>query len=58
MCNISLKLAILCLVPQYLTLGGIQDFAPFNANAPSCIVYSLFKSTFLVMAQSQQKILG
>lgn len=35
MCRISFEMASLCLVPQYLTLGRIQDVALFNANIHS-----------------------
>lgn len=58
MCRISFELANPCLVPQHLTFGGIEDVALFNANIHSCILYSRFNSTVLIMAQSEPKIFG
>lgn len=58
MCRISFELANLCLIPQCLTLRRIKGVALFNANLYSCILYSRFNCTFLIMAQLESKIVG
>lgn len=58
MCRFSFELGNRCLIPQCLTLRRIQGVALFKANLYSCILYSRFNCTFLIMAQSEPKLFG